>query len=385
MTRPRTPIGTYGAISVVEISPGKWRARTRYRFDDGRLRQVERFADGRTGSKAKSALQSAIVDIESGSTTGLTGSTRLSALAEEFLIRKASDGVAQRTIDTYRWAVETVIAPESGRSGIGELTIREATTERLDRFLSTVSASRGNGAAKTCKSVLSGMLGLAVRSGAAKTNPVRDVGRISRANNGATAITTAEMPALLSRVRTDAELKTLDLSVLVEFLAGTGARISEALAMQWDRVDLEGSAITITKNVVRAKGRGLLLQDHTKTEAGMRTIAIPSGLTELLRRRQAEQEPNDGNLVFPSVMLKVRDPNNTLRDWRLNRDRIGAPGSSFHSFRKYVATTLDAAGLSARDIAEYLGHSRPSLTQDTYMSRKVGGSKAAEALDEAIR
>ena len=44
MARPRTPISAHGAISVVEVEKGKWRARTRYRFDDGRLRQVERFA-----------------------------------------------------------------------------------------------------------------------------------------------------------------------------------------------------------------------------------------------------------------------------------------------------------------------------------------------------
>jgi integrase len=55
-----------------------------------------------------------------------------------------------------------------------------------------------------------------------------------------------------------------------------------------------------------------------------------------------------------------------------------------HSFRKTVATALDLAGLSARSIAEYLGPANPSITQDVYMSRTAGGTKAAEALAEIL-
>ncbi|HSK58716.1 MAG TPA: hypothetical protein VK935_06655 [Actinomycetospora sp.] len=40
-----------------------------------------------------------------------------------------------------------------------------------------------------------------------------------------------------------------------------------------------------------------------------------------------------------------------------------------------------AAGLSAREIADYLGHERVSMTQDVYMSRRVAGRAAAAALE----
>lgn len=53
--------------------------------------------------------------------------------------------------------------------------------------------------------------------------------------------------------------------------------------------------------------------------------------------------------------------------------------------RKTVATALDQAGLTPRDIAEYLGHADPSLTMGTYMSKTVGGSRAADALDRVLR
>jgi integrase len=52
-----------------------------------------------------------------------------------------------------------------------------------------------------------------------------------------------------------------------------------------------------------------------------------------------------------------------------------------HAFRHLIATRLDAAGLSAREIADYLGHERVSMTQDVYMTRKATGAGASAALD----
>lgn len=54
-----------------------------------------------------------------------------------------------------------------------------------------------------------------------------------------------------------------------------------------------------------------------------------------------------------------------------------------HAFRKTNATILDDAGLSARKIADQLGHARSSMTQDVYMGRRSRNSAAAAALDAA--
>jgi integrase len=53
-------------------------------------------------------------------------------------------------------------------------------------------------------------------------------------------------------------------------------------------------------------------------------------------------------------------------------------------FRKTAATILDEAGLNARLVAHQLGHSRPSMTQDVYMGRKVAGPAAAGSLEGAF-
>jgi integrase len=56
-----------------------------------------------------------------------------------------------------------------------------------------------------------------------------------------------------------------------------------------------------------------------------------------------------------------------------------------HVFRKTAATELDRAGLSARQIADQLGHAKVSMTQDRYLGRRATSREAAEALDRAHR
>lgn len=52
-----------------------------------------------------------------------------------------------------------------------------------------------------------------------------------------------------------------------------------------------------------------------------------------------------------------------------------------HTFRKTVATRLDEAGLTPRQVADQLGHANPSMTLDVYFGRQVVSAEAARALD----
>ncbi|MCE0765819.1 tyrosine-type recombinase/integrase [Pseudonocardia kujensis] len=52
-----------------------------------------------------------------------------------------------------------------------------------------------------------------------------------------------------------------------------------------------------------------------------------------------------------------------------------------HVYRKTVATLMDQAGLTARQAADQLGHSKVSMTQDNYFGRKVARTGAAAVLE----
>ncbi len=372
MGRPRMPIGSHGIVHVDQVEPGLWRARTLYRFPDGKRRQIERRRTGRTSAKAIQALQEAMVDLGTPESGELRGSTRLATLAAQFLDVKRATERSPRTVDTYEHALRKQIVPR-----IGDLRVEEATPGRIQAFLNTVHKEHGPGAAKTCRSVLSGMFGIAVRSDVLRSNPMSAVESPRRAvSHASTAIPLVGVPKFLATIRADEKLRELDISDLFEFMLFTGCRIGEALALRWTLVDIEAGTVTFAATVVRTKERGLEIQEHGKTDTSNRIISVPIEVLELLQRRDQTSE-----VVFPSMTGKLRDTNNTEADWRANRVRLGYPTFTSHGLRKTCATALDVAGVSARGIAEYLGHKRPSMTQDVYMSRKVGTAETATHLD----
>lgn len=364
MARPRTPLGSYGTIRSVEVEPGKWRARARYRYESGRLGQVERFAPSR--SKAETALRRALTEMQESTAVDVKRETRVRDLGERFLTAKA--GRAPRTVETYTRSVRRIIDPR-----IGDLAVSEATPERLQRFLDAVAAENGPGEAKKARAVLSGMMGLATRSDALRANPVRELAPVEGSGKGATAIPVGDLPQLLDRVRSDAQLRALDMVDLVEFIAGTGVRISEALG-------LDGSDVEVTApGGVPTVGAVLTIR-KSKTTAGERRITVPTAVATMLVARRLDDGP-----IFATPLGKRRDRHNTAARWQDARNRLELGPYTFHSFRKTVATALDQAGLTPRDIAEYLGHADPSLTMSVYMSKAVGGSRAADALDSVLK
>jgi integrase len=350
-------VGTFGRIDFLTIKRGQVRARARFRDYDGVVRSVTRY--GSTKPRAEAALRAALRDRVTSGAGALDADARLRRLAEEWLREISGRDLAPATKEMYRDAVERHVLP-----GLGALRLREVSVPVIDRHLRLVSQQSGPGTAKTLRSALSGMMGLALRHGALTHNPVRDVARLSRPRTAVRALTRQE---------------TL-LPDLVDFLLTTGLRIGEACAVRWSAVDLDKAALEVNSTAVRTRELGLVIQERPKTAAGWRVVALPNSTVALLRHRRGKHARAD-DVVFPSPLGRLRDRSNTTADLRRAFDRAGFAWATSHTLRKTVATRLDDAGLSARQIADQLGHARPSLTQDVYMGRKVVSSDAAHVLD----
>lgn len=93
--------------------------------------------------------------------------------------------------------------------------------------------------------------------------------------------------------------------------------------------------------------------------------------------------PEPAGVICPSTTGTLRGPDNFGKQWREVRDDLGLPEVSSHSFRKTVATLIDGNGLLAQIGADQLGHARPSMTQDVYMSRGRIHTEVADVLDGA--
>jgi len=366
-------LGTSGVIRTYRTRVG-WRARTTYRDFDGVTREVQRH--GRTEAMAKRALAEALRDrARYDGSAEIRPDMRVVALAETWFQSMQDGDRSATTLAQYRYRLDHQVIP-----ALGELRVRELTAGTLDRHLTAIGKKHGAATAKTVRTVLSGMCGLAARHDALERNPVRDAGQIKNgAKKAPRALTGAEARQLLALLTYDDKAVRRDLPDLVAFMVSTGCRVGEACAIRWSDVDFDRRLVAITGTVTRVNGTGLTIS-RTKSAASNRLLRLPEWLLEMLRIRMSRFAQSD-DPVFPASLGGLRDPSNTQADLREAFAAAGFGYITSHALRKTAATLLDAAGLSAREIADQLGHSKPSLTQDVYMGRKVASTRAANVFE----
>jgi integrase len=373
MARPPLAVGTYGRISTSPYGTG-YRSRTLYRDYDGVTRRVEKH--GRTKGSAERALRVALRDrVHVGAGAEITPDTKIAVLAEVWFAEISSQDRSPGTLRAYRDRLDRQVIP-----ALGSLRVRELSTGMVDRHLRAVRDKHGAAMAKLCRTVLSGMAGLATRLDALEHNPVRDAGRIvpSKPKRVPRALSVAEIRQLRALLTYDNKARERDLPDLVDMLLATGLRVGECLAVTWDAVDLSAGTVEVRGTVIRMKGRGLIITSAPKTRAGFRTLMLPSWAVEMLRMR-----PYGGpdRTVFSSALGGLRDRDNTIGYLREALNAAGFEWVTSHTFRKTVATLMDQAGLSSRAAADQLGHANVSLTTDVYFGRKAASTGAAAVLE----
>lgn len=396
--RPPLAVGTYGKVTVVELGPKLHEARTRYRDADGVLRRVKRQGPSKTVAEAR--LKAALLDRQHTSGATVTGSTKLGDAGEQWLALRAAEvaagDLAPRTLATYQSAWNLHVKP-----ALGALRLREVTTSRCEAWLQELRKHKGASMCKTARAVLSGVLGYCARMDAIPTNPVRDVSRVPGGRTRKPrAMTHAERETWLHWMDTHAAadpakpppparspedeqrvVESRALGDVTRLLLATGARIGEVMALSWDEVDLEAGSVRICWHLVRVKGQGIVRVEGAKSEAGDRTLRLPSWAVSMLMHRRVT---SDGAWpVFPDTRGKWRDPNQVMRWIRWSREPAGLAWVTSHVFRQTVITILDEAGLPTREVADQAGHSTIGQTQ-SYMARKIASERAAAALEELL-
>jgi integrase len=162
-------------------------------------------------------------------------------------------------------------------------------------------------------------------------------------------------------------------------MPATGLRLGEALGVTWSDVDLSVGTIAVRRTIVRATGKGLVAK-RVKSRASERGLLLPPWCLELLRARGVRLGGFEGP-VFPDSRGGWRDRSNVGKVFRSVRGGSEFEWVKTHTYRKTVATLLDQSGASARMIADQLGHSRVSMTQDVYLGRRAGNASNLAALE----
>ncbi|MFD3427666.1 tyrosine-type recombinase/integrase [Nocardia fluminea] len=427
MPRPVTELGSYGDIGTKQKPDGSWRAWATFRGYDGKGKLVD--AHGPTESKAKAELRKKLTARQKqykGRARGkVTRDTRLSILMDMWLAEAQQDaGVDQQSYDRYQVEIDASTDKRAKRDTIklrpalGNLRVWEADTGRLDEHIQALAAAGLIPKARRHKTILTGIMGLAVRYGALSENPVRETSRLRKRKTNPQIIDQERLVGLREQLRewlTGNEIpgtpaythgpKRDPLIVdIADLILGSGVRPGEALAASWDQFDLvsQPATFTVTATVVRLRGKGLYRQEWTKTAAGRRIVALPPFAVDMLKRLQ--DDPMHGRmsevkalrevggdvvevddktpLVFPGRGGALRDPHNFNRTWRDARGTTYKDVTQY-TFRRTVATLI-AEGADAKTAAKQLGQSREAITERHYIASAELAPDSSAVLEKGL-
>ena len=288
---------------------------------------------------------------------------------------RTARGFSQTSREEYRRVIGGEPAKRWG-------TWKLADVEPADvRALLGLLRSRGASTSEIRKTraALSALFATAVEDGLLRSNPIQGA-RVpaARSTEGALdehakALTREELALLLASIPEDWRL-------FFELLAHSGLRISEAVGLTWEHLDLGDSPrIKVREQVYRGRRRRL------KSGAGRRDIPLSAGMAArvLAYRRDSFRGPQAP--VFRSPRGGPLSPPNVGRDvLHPAREVAGMPWVTFHSFRHTCASLLFEAGRNVKQVAEWLGHTDPAFTLRTYVHLMDAGVGDAEFLDEAV-
>jgi integrase len=146
---------------------------------------------------------------------------------------------------------------------------------------------------------------------------------------------------------------------LVYTAALAGLRAGELSGLERRHIDLVHRTITVEQQAQVIVGQGRVL-GPPKSDAGRRTVAIPTELARILDEHLATYvDPEPDAVVFTGDKGAPITTQHWSHKFREAADGVGAPELHFHDLRHLAGTLAAATGASTRELMARLGHSTP--------------------------
>ena len=271
--------------------------------------------------------------------------SRRSATSVETFLAVAAARLAPRTIDSYRRDL-------SDASAAIEHPLVSATSEELERYLAGLRA-RGLSPATIARrlAALRAFFRHQQLLGTRADNPAAEVAQPRRIRTLPRTLSASEAERLIDAAAGTTPRAHRD-AALVELLYGAGLRVSEAVGLEKNGVDLE-------ERLVRCVGKGdkeRIVPIGRQAAAALRRY-LSRGRPYLDRRHRPELFLNarGGPLTRAGVFLILRQ---LAAKAGLEPERIHP-----HLLRHSFATHLLEGGADLRSVQELLGHANLSTTE----------------------
>ncbi len=341
----------------------------RFRDAQGRQRQ----ASARTLAEARRLRSELTADVSRGEYRPATRTTFAEYAASwlETYQGRTTRGIRPETIRDYKDELDRFAIPL-----LGKLRMSEVEPRHIKKLAASVSA-RGLAPAtvRLALAPVRALFATAVEEGVLRFNPTVGV-RVAKP-------ATLEEDDRPEKALADAQLADLLAAVpeahrpFVTFVAQSGMRISEAVAIRWSDLDLGKRKVSVRRRWYRNA------YAPPKTRQGRRTIPLAPSMAQLLWQRQSALKPKPDDLVWTNAMGNSLDPANLAsRVLKPAAKKAGVPWASWHTLRHTCGSKLFREGWNVKAVQAFLGHSSPAFTLAVYVHHLEGDMPGVDFLDD---
>jgi integrase len=356
------------APTIKTKHPGIYRRGSRYMIAY-RANGKQRYESFRTLDEARRAKAARTTDIERGEFEERSRVTLREYALEwvEHYQGRGRRGFREHTREEYRRQLEQYVFrwffPERTR-------VTEISPSKVAGFVAWLcdptkqGKALSDGTIRNIVKPLRACLATAVREGLIRSNPARDVDLPHRPT--AEDSEDEEVHAMSrEELATFLDLCPEQWRVFFWFLAATGLRISEAVALQWRHLQLDGSCPHVKVRRALVKGN----MGPPKSRYGRREVPLDHALVlALCDCHKATEWPSAEDPVFPASNGACLDAENLRRRvLKPIRGEACLPWLGFHAFRHTCATMLFAEGRNAVQVQRWLGHHSAAFTLARYV------------------
>jgi integrase/recombinase XerD len=279
-------------------------------------------------------------------------------------------GLAANTLESYGRDLRRYAAALAGR---GKAELGDVTALDVAEFLAALREGDGEhpplatSSAGRAVVAVRGLHAFALKQGLTGDDPARAVSPPAAGKRLPKAIALDQVERLLDAAGStaDADPRVLRNRALLEFLYGTGARISEATGLDIDDLDIAGEDPAVLLNGKGGKQRYVPVGNYA-----VRALEayLVRGRPSLITARSRNGAGNrSGGRSQPAVFLNARGGRLTRQGaWGVLAEageRCGIGGVCPHTLRHSFATHLLDGGADIRVVQELLGHASVTTTQ----------------------
>ena len=262
-------------------------------------------------------------------------------------------GLSTNTVAAYRRDLDRF---EVWLDEVGVDDLASLTPAQLGDFIAWASRDAGLSASSVRRTVSSvrGLFKYLGAEGLITVDPTEDVSSPSIPLRLPKALSVHDTIAMVESCDPQTLLGIRD-RALLEFLYGSGARISEAVTMTADALDLESRSV-----LLRGKGgKQRRVPIGSYASAAVEAYLVRSR-PALLAKRKSGRVPRE---VFLNLRGGPLSRQSAYGIVSAAAERAGVPDVSPHTLRHSFATHLLEGGADVRVVQELLGHSSVTTTQ----------------------